>query len=226
MKTLSALIVLFLAMSLLGCQDTNDAPKAALQNVSAFRNIGHQIPLETGLRWMEAYNKKNSIQGRDETTGYFITASELQSGLQAIPNLTGVVFHHAIDDAGEHHFITIPIDESLSVWSYIPERKYIDANTNSEISAVTARLWALNYELAYPEEVWFHFFGKDIFDEIAAIPYFTTLNIEPAINDQNLTPQLLLIIANEQTNTGGRTNGYDEAMVYDASSPCPPCAVE
>jgi len=80
--------------------------------------------------------------------------------------------------------------------------------------------------MAYPDEVWFHFFGKDIFDEIAAIPYFTTLNIEPAINDQNSTPQLLLIIANEQTNTGGRTNSYDEAMVYDASSPCPPCAVE
>jgi hypothetical protein len=225
MKTLSAFTVLYLAISLLACQDTKETPKAIPQNVSFFKNIGKEIPVETGLRWMAAYNQKNNIQGREDVTPYVITASELQAGLQALPNLTGIAFHHAIDNFGVHHFIAIPIDESLSVWSFVPGRTYIDANTNSEISALTARLWALNYELTHPGEIWFHYFGRTIFDEIEAIPFFTTLEIEPAINDQNQTPQLLLIIQNEETSSSGRTEGGD-TRVYDASSPCPPCAVQ
>jgi hypothetical protein len=227
MKNLLVFTVACVAMSLLACQDTKEEPgTATVHDISAYKKIGTRISYETGTRWMDAYNQKNNIQGRLGITPYALSASQLQTAMQSVSNLVGVAFQHAIDDEGTHHFIVIPIDSSLSVWSSIPGRIYIDANSNTEISRNVARSWAQHYEEENADGIWFHFFGSNIFAEISAISYFSTLDIVPALNDLDLTPQLLLVIRNEQLNITGRSAEDDEPLVYDASSPCPPCPVQ
>lgn len=224
MKNLIAFAAVTLAVSLLGCQDTKEE-RTGLPDVSAFKKIGMEIPLETGIQWMEAFQQKYNPQGRLLYPDYSISGSRLETALTSINNLTGVAFHHATDDLGQHHFIVIPVDASLSLWTDIEGRLYIDANTNTIITREVAQTWSQRYEQANPEQIWFHFFGSNIFSEILQIPYFDNLEIEPAINILNLTPQLLLIVGQEDLlNIGGRYKTED-TKVYDASSPCPPCPV-
>lgn len=225
MRKLFVSVIACVMMSLLACQDTKESD-APFNDISSYKKIGMQISYETGARWIEAYNQKNNIQGRSTLSPYTISAGQLQGAVASVNSLVGIAFHHAIDDNGEHHFIVIPVDESLHVWSNIPGRAYIDANTDTEITREVARSWAQNYEEAHAGEIWFHFFGSNIFDEIFDVSYFSTLNIVPALNTSNLTPQLLLMIINEQLSITGRTADADDPLVYDASSPCPPCPVE
>jgi hypothetical protein len=217
-------VVAVLAVSVLGCQDTREetgsTPEIAYQ-----KSIGMQIPVETGLRWMDTYNEVRVKDGRVSTSSYSISASQLQALRSSVLIFVGLAFHHAIDDAGEHHFVVVPVDLTLSLWSSLFPHVYIDANTNTQISRSTALAWVDNYTEAHPNDIWFHFFGSDIFDEIEDIPFFTTMQIEPAINDLDLTPQLLLIIEDEgAVEPGGRT-AQSTMVVYDASSACPPCQV-
>jgi hypothetical protein len=224
MKKLLYVVVAYLGVSLLACQDGKVERDNILANVEFYKNIGKRIPNETAVRWMELYQSRTSSTGRLGTSNYSVTAENMQSVLSSVSSLTGVAFHHALDETGKHHFILIPVDETLTVWTSIPGRKYFDANTDSEISQETARQWAANYETTHPGKVWFHYFGRAIFDEILSISFFQTLQIEPALSDLDLTPQLLLVITNGNTLLTGRTE-MDDAAVYDVSSPCPPCAV-
>lgn len=229
MKNLSVFAAVLISVTFLGCQDTKEASNA-LPNVEFYKSIGMQIPVETGIRWMDFYNKEHNIQGREGASPYKISPEQLAKVRGSVLGLIGLAFHHALDDAGEHHFIVVPIDITLSVWTGLPGRVYLDANTNTEIPKNVAHAWATNYQNEHPEEVWFHFFGNNIFDEITGISYFTELQIEPALHDVELTPELLLIIENVQNSgsqdsvsIGGRI--MSESTVYDASSPCPPCPV-
>jgi hypothetical protein len=222
MKNLLSFTILFVIISLLGCQDMKDSG-TGIKDLSHYQNIGNQIPVETGERWIEAYNKANNIEAsRSILSPYAISDDHMAAAIESVPNLLGMAFHHAIDDWGFHHFIVTPVDESFNLWNGIPGRIYLDANTDTEISASEARQWTARYENAHPNEVWYHFFGKNIFDEIPTIPYFNELNIVPALNDLDLSPQLLLIILNDGILFNGRLKG-DGSVVYDASSPCPPC---
>lgn len=234
MKKLLFFAMAYVGISLLACQDgTNENPFND-RDLTHYRSIGKQIPNETGVRWIQAYRGSEEKAGRvNMLENYTVSASNLQTLLSSTEGLTGVAFHHALDANGEHHFIIIPVDESLSLWN--GDKQYLDANTDTFISAATAQTWTANYEVVNPGQIWFHFFGANIFDDMSAIPYFETLHIEPALNDLNLTPQLLLIVLNEEGLLdgllggllGGRTSGGDGdgGTVYDASSPCPPCAV-
>lgn len=208
---------------MLGCQETKDSTPAK-KDLTYYRNVGHQISVETGARWIDTYNEAYGIEeGRSVLSPYSLSSDHLEQALASVPNYLGVAFHHGIDDAGIHHFIVIPVDISFDVWSSIPGKTYFDANGDAEISAAEAREWAERYENAHPGEIWYHFFGGNIFEEIPTIPYFKTLNIVPALNDLDLSPQLLLIILNDSLlGIGGRLKG-DGSVVYDASSPCPPC---
>lgn len=222
MKNLFSFTVVFLAVSMLACQDTKDEPISVLHDVAYYKTIGTQIPVETGLRWMDIYDQKSDLSGR-RNPKYVVSANQLKTSLQSVENLTGVAFHHALDDNGAHHFIIIPVDESLSIWKSIPGRVYIDANTNTEISRSDARKWAKNYEEANADGIWFHFFGSNIFDDISTIPYFTKMNIRPAIKDLDLSAQLLLIIHKGNLGLSSGRLSSDDTVIYDASSPCPPC---
>jgi hypothetical protein len=231
MKKLLFFAIAYLGISLLGCQDGMDENQFLDRDLIHYRNIGEEIPVETGVRWIQAYRSREQKAGRVELlfTNYSVSASKLEQLLTSVDGITGVAFHYALDAFGQRHFILIPVDESLSLWESDDEKKYIDANTNTFISKQTAQTWTANYEAANPGEIWFHFFGSDIFDEILTISYFEDLLIEPALNDLNLSPQLLLIILNGggflDDLLGGRAKEGEQGRVYDASSPCPPCAV-
>jgi hypothetical protein len=225
MKNLFALTTFLLALSFLGCQDSREVNNA-VPDLSFQKSIGTEISFETGMRWIEAHNKAHNIQrSRLIASPYAVSASQLHALRSSVSELVGIVFHHALDESGSHHFILTPIDESFRVWGGNSGRIYLDANTNSEISEELAEEWSGNYKEQHPDEIWFHFFGSDIFDEIAAISYFEILNIVPALNDVNLAPQVLLIIESEEVESvDGRSQA--ETRVYDASNPCPPCPVQ
>jgi hypothetical protein len=180
---------------------------------------------------MEYYRNKNNEEGRLGLGlglfSYTVSATQVEALVQSVSGLTGVAFHYATDENGNQHILLIPVDTSLSLWSSIPGRIFIDANTGDAISQSVAQTWAQNYKDAHPFSIWFHFFGKDIFDEILVIPYFDTLDIEPAINILNLTPQLLLVVWNNDILPLGNGRTMDEGgKIFDASNPCPPCGVQ
>jgi hypothetical protein len=222
MKKLVTLIIVSAALSILACQDSKEDAKYESQQLAAYKTIGHQIPTETGLRWIETYNQRNNIAGKLSLSGYSTSSSNLRK-LTALPDLVGIAFHHGIDGNGIHHFIAIPVGPDLSVWSETVEKVFVDTNTDAVISREDAADWAGNYKSANPEQIWFHFFGKNVFDEISEIPYLNEVNIVPAVNDLDLSPQLLLVIL-DPLGILGRTADAG-TTVYDASSPCPPCPV-
>ena len=223
MKSLIAFIFLFLAVSFLGCQDSRDD----LNNSESdfYKTIGEEIPFQTGIDWIEFYKAQYHDNGRvNILTNYSVSESQLQALLGSVSGLVGVAFHYGTDSWGTRHIILIPVETSLTLWSSIQGRIYVDANTGNQISQSTAQAWATSYKNAHSSGIWFHFFGAHIFDEIQALPFFDSIDIEPGIDLLNLTPELLLIVWNDGL-LFGRTRDEGGKM-YDASNPCPPCVIQ
>jgi hypothetical protein len=218
MKKLVYFSVAFFALSFLACQDDRDEVKNTA-DVSYFRNAGMQIPTETGYRWMDLYRTKQHLSGRVKPSGYALSKEHLAELSNSVDELVAVAFHHAVDDAGQHHFLIIPLDETLKLWSN--DKAVFDANENVVITADVAHEWTQNYQNANPDGIWFHVFGKHVVDEISAIPFFEYIQIEPAINDANLLPQVLLIVndLSLDASSGGREQA--QAFVFDGSVLCP-----
>jgi len=198
---------------LTGCSDTRvNSPAPTEKKLS--KTVGEQISLGIAERWMEIYNQSNA-GAKSEDISYSITPDHLRA-VASDATEAGIAFHHAIDDVGHHHILIIPVkDGALLKDSPV----LIDANTDAVISASIAKTWTNNYEKAYPEQGWYHFFGYDVFDEIIQSS-FSHIDIEPAINDEG-KPQLLLVVWPE-TETNGRTEATTPT-VYDMSNLCPPC---
>jgi hypothetical protein len=228
MKSSIVFTSLCFVLSLLSCQDTREDLKIPSSELLAYKGVGHEIPSETGMRWIELYHEKEKSNGRSNLLGllgYEVSAGNMEALLQSIPDVIGVAFHYGLDQWGNRHIMVIPIDGSLLVWASIPGRIILDANNNTIISQSTAQAWALDYQAAHPDEVWFHFFGSNIFDDMVQLPYFHSIDIQPALSDLNLSPQMLLIIWNNPLDLlFGRTKGSN-CTVYDASNACPPCGV-
>ena len=218
----SALCVTF---AFLGCQETKEDERIPISEKDLYKKIGEEIPFETGMEWIALYQGKNNAQGRSESdSSYNVPSAEMNQLLQSVSDLTGVAFHYGIDEQGTNHIIVIPVDGSLDVWSSAGNKFIVDANTGTTISEELALSWANNFKEANPASIWFHFFGKDIFDEMRALPYYHNITIERAISSLDLTPQLLLVVWNEeQVSSSGRTQ-LVFGSVYDASNACPPCA--
>ena len=226
MKRIIIVTGVLIAMSLLGCQEAKDVT-SPLSEKDFYKTIGEQIPFETGMEWIKLYQKNRIAQGRTETApSYNVPAAQLKAVLQSTEELVGVAFHHAIDDTGQPHILVIPVDATLTLWSADSSRVLVDANTGLEITQEEASSWASNYKDQNPDEKWFHFFGKEVFEEMCALPYFSSMELEPAISSIDFTPQILLIVLNDDSSSSGRT-AYDlMGVVYDASNACPPCAVQ
>jgi hypothetical protein len=220
MRKLVVALAACIAMSFLACQDTKDGKNTPFEH-SFYKNVGKQIPFETGMRWIDVYQNKKIAQGRLLGPDYAISAVQFNQLLNSVENLVGVAFHYAVDGSGQTHIIAIPIDESLSLWSDIPGRILVDANNGSVISKSVAQQWVESYESANTDAVRYHFFGSNIFDEINALDFFTQMEIEPAINDADQSPQMLLVIKPSLLGILGRTDS-NGGVVYDASNMCPP----
>jgi hypothetical protein len=227
MKSYFIFTALFVALSFLGCQDSKEDAKTVQHDLDFYKNVGEQIAFETGMQWREFYERKNSEQGRLSLSNFELSEAQLDALLGSVATLVGVAFHYGIDENGTTHIIAIAVDESLSLWTYIPGRLYIDTNTGNTITQNVASTWAESFKSENPSGIWFHFFGETTFEEIASISYFDTIEISPAINIFNLQPQMLLIVWNDLNLLGGRTSSEDRGgSVYDASYPCPPCGIQ
>jgi hypothetical protein len=236
MKNFVVFTALYLTLSLLSCEDSSNELKSPPSDNLIYKNVGQEIPFETGMRWIEIYKQQedknsreigspNSLLGLGLGLGLpnSLTDDNLEDLMECIPNIVGFAFHYATDGYGVTHVLVIPIDESLSVWEEEPGRIIIDARTNAPISQTTAQAWAQTYKNAHPTGVWFHYFGINIFNEISEIPFFSDMDIQPALNDL-LAPQMLLLVWINPLNLLGRTKDT-ACRVYDASNPCPPCGV-
>jgi hypothetical protein len=224
MRKFTGFALLAFALSILSCQDTKDDAQTKQALIDQYKNVGHQIPLEVGVRWMDTYNTKSSTGGRVAGT-YSIDRDILESSEHSVANFIGIAFHYGLDAAGVKHIIAIPVNESMSLWNPISGRIYIDANENVAITQEVAAQWAEAYRVQNPGGIWFHYFGKSVFDEMSGISYFRNMEIIPATNDLDLTPQLLLVIEDPNLSNGGRTFS-ETTTVYDASYPCPRCPVQ
>lgn len=207
---------------LLACQENRESQS---ENASRFKQVGAEIPLETGLRWIELYQSKPSESARSLSTNFSASAEAINSMVGSVNTLVGVAFHHAIDESGLPHILAIPIDESSALWLSASSRIVIDLNSGEAISEQDAKNWTTRFSETHPDDVWFHFFGAHVFDAINEIPYFRKLDVEPAIKDTDMSPQLLLMIWDETSSTAGRAQAAS-GTVYDASNPCPPCPVQ
>src|SRR5688572_10121147 len=173
MKRSMFVMVMYFGLSLLACQDTKEDIKP---NNESLKAVGEQIPFETGMQWIDFYKEKNhDEQGRLGLSSYSVSDVQVQAMLQSVTDIVGVSFHYGIDHLGTKHIIVIPVDQSLKLWSAIPGRVYVDANSGEQISQDIASAWAARYRNQHPNSVWFHFFGQQIFDEIQAIPYFNSI---------------------------------------------------
>jgi hypothetical protein len=206
MKSFSTITMLLLLIA--GCQQESNPTQ---QNTQFDPTVGKQIPLEVANRWLALY----AGQGRTaEATTYKVT-SETFSALQSVPDKTGFAFQHALDEAGTHHILIIPVGKDNVQYDYAD---ILDANSNTVVSNSDANNWIQKYQNANPGKIWYHYFGADIFEEIASYDY-THFDIEPAVNDEG-SPQLLLFVWPNTAN--GRVKDADP-IVVDASSQCPPC---
>lgn len=220
----SVCMILCVALYLSACQETKDDARDPSQK-EFYRTIGEAIPFETGMEWIDNYKKGASKEGRTEVlSAYSVSATVMRALLASVSAPVGVAFHYGTDGWGITHILVIPVDESMSLWSSIPGRMFVDANSGTEISETVASAWSSAYKKAHSNDIWFHFFGKDIFDDMTALPYFNGVDIERGINTVDLTPELLLVVWDDVLSTG-RTNST-LGTVYDASNACPPCAVQ
>jgi hypothetical protein len=224
MRKFTGFALLAFGLSILSCQDTREDAQTQQSLIEQYKNVGHQIPLQVGIRWMDTYNVKSSSGGRIAGT-YSIDKDILETSRGSVPNFIGVAFHYGIDGAGVKHIIAIPVNESMSLWNPISGRIYVDANENAPVTQDVAYTWAQAYKAQNPNAIWFHYFGKNVFDEMTGISYFQNMEIIPATNDLDLTPQLLLVIEDPNLSNGGRTFS-ETTTVYDASYPCPRCPVQ
>lgn len=220
------ILALCLGLALAACQEAREDLKNPVSEKDIYQKIGEEIPFETGMQWIAFHREKYSIQGRSDLSSiYSVPAPEMNAMLDSTSGLTGVAFHYALDDNGVKHVILIPVDETLDLWGGSSNRTFIDANTGTAIDYSVAFSWAENFKRANPDTIWFHFFGKDIFDQMRALPYYQSVNIEPATSTIDLTPQLLLVVLNYDQISIGRTQTAS-GTVYDASNACPPCAAK
>lgn len=207
MKYFTHITLVALAL-LLGCQD---APETSSSSQEGFdRSVGEVIPYATAIRW------KGRVGSNGRAHTYQISQEHFSQQLQVAS--VGVAFQYGIDEGGTLHVLSIPIDESLKLWS--DGKLILDANTDEPISFTNAKLWAQNFREQNPAAVQFHAFGSEILvNEVAPHPAFSLV---PAVNDEN-QPQLLIWIETTAT-ANGRIQ--DEPLVVDKSYPCPPCQID
>ena len=225
MKKFFAGLSLFVGVSLLSCEETGSNDQISVSTISHYRTIGAPIPFATGMHWIDLYNERNPSSARTQLLDHFeLSESMTLELMNSVSDLVGIAFHYGNDVFGQKHIIAIPVDNTMKLWTDIPGRIYVDTNSGSVISQSTASTWAQNYKNQNPSSIWFHFFGEDVFLEITALPFFNSIDIQPALNEL-LAPQLLLVIWNESLSLG-RSQSEEEGAIYDASNPCPHCAVD
>jgi hypothetical protein len=205
------LSVLGILTALYACQDSRETTSS---NTPQFdKSIGKEIPYSVAQRWM---NNLTLNVGRVSGAAASVTTKQVTSLITE--DVYGLAFHHTLDNRGAYHLVVVPASDTELDW----RGNVLDATTGQLISGATATSWASNYATAHSSEIQYHFFGANVFNEIEAVSSEAShVDIEPALNDEG-KPQLLLLVWKNNGVTYGRTEA-ETLMVFDASSPCPPC---
>ncbi|MCX4240211.1 hypothetical protein [Paraliomyxa miuraensis] len=196
---------------LLGCVAEEEELATARRD---YENVGARIPHDVANRWLARHDQSNT-QSHDEPVPY-ATAAELTEVLTAVPERFGVVFHHALDDAGAHHLLVTAVDDDIGLW----ESPILDATGHRILEDTEARMWAERYVAAHSGEVGYFFFGRSVIDEIVGTPGFERLDLRSAVGDDG-APKLVLMAWNDEGDPGFRSGSIDSTP-YDSGMPCPP----
>lgn len=204
---------------LVSCRDSQE-----IQHQTTFDPaVGERIPLETATRWTGILSKQRASVGRTETAPDYVISAESLDQLFDEPTATkGLAFHYATDENGQLHILTFPVSETEINWN---SSTVVDALGDILIDPTAAHDLTATFENTHPGEIWYHYFGKDIFDEIRAMSGFSRLEIKQALNDEG-KPQLLLYVWGDNASATSGRSSESFPMVYDASNPCPPCPKE
>jgi hypothetical protein len=215
-KILSAISLILL---LCACSDSNQNLETKKHNSVLDKTVGERIPTDVANKWIDSF-RDNIGSGRQQNFQYAVSAQPLDQILTSIP-LMGLAFHYALDDAGTLHVLILAVSEDEKLWSLNSNRICIDANTNSLIDEALAKTWTQNFKDKHPDEIWYHFFGWNVLNEMKTVSWFQEFRIVPALNDEGIQ-QLLLVISRDSDTDDGRV--LEESIVYDKGGLCPPCA--
>jgi hypothetical protein len=196
---------LLLALSLLvGCQDVDGTTKASVFH----EGVGAQISLDVATRWAR---RSEDVGSRD------VSAAQLAVLVDASPDRVGVVFHEAMDDEGARHLLLTTMGEDAEPWASI----VIDVDAAATVNVDTARAWTARHAAVSDDGPRYHFYGRDMLDEIIANPRFDHLGVSRALDDEG-QGQLVLMAWNDD---GDARSG--QPTPYDTGLTCPPvCSVD
>lgn len=208
------LLVIALGLFIIACHDSKDSAVQKLPK-RYDKTVGGQIPFAVAVRWVKNFG--GTITTGREQSDYSISAEALSQLLSSNEG-PGVVFHHASDENGTYHILLFTLGANGELF----QSDIFDLATGQILNSVTAIAWAQNYADEHPATPSHHFFGNGIFFEIQSNPAFEYVSAVRALNEED-EEQVLLFAYNTRNLTGGRTEGED-VVVYDMSSPCPPCS--
>lgn len=221
MKARLLAVGLYVFILMISCDPSQEINPSDAE-LDRYKEVGEQIPFSVGMRWMDFFRSQRT-GARVSALPMTLSASEVNKHLSS-PETLGFAFHYAYDEFDQLRLLVIPVNHSLNLWSDFTGKEIIDATTGLAVPKDLAKSWAAAYRHVNPNEVYFHFFGTGVFAEMTKLPFFREVEIAFATDDSSLKPQLLLIIWNDETEAG--RSASDAAVVYDASSPCPPCNME
>jgi hypothetical protein len=208
----NVLSYLALVLILINCQE----PKENLTENKFSKNVGQKIPNEVATRWAERYRQSNR-SSKIQNTGS-ITVNTLVDLTTSLNDYNGIVFHHALDNDGQYHTLLIPFTEGSPLWS---ATQVVDSDVDSIIDPTIAKEWAENFIQENQNEVWSHFFGRHVFDEILSRAGFEQIEMVHG-RDDLYQVQILLYVTYVVAAQNGRSKGEAvEVEVYDKSNPCP-----
>jgi hypothetical protein len=88
------------------------------------------------------------------------------------------------------------------------------------VDVETARAWVARHAEVSPDQVRYHFYGREMFDEIMADPSFAQLDVTPALDDEGRA-QLVLMARSGDGDASARPRS-GEPTPYDTGLACPP----
>jgi hypothetical protein len=194
------------------CQESNDTSSKQ----SNLRSIGDAIPVDMAERWVEHYARKG---GNARIEGQRLTRATLQELLANAGDYDGLVFHYGVNNNNQYDVFVIPYAEDNELWSF---EYAADASVDNVIGIAAAKDECDRYAALHSTSTLYHFFGRDIFDELLSNSTFSRVDIVPGIADDGRAQLLLYTWAANATNGKAKE---DLLVVYDQSSNCPPYCV-
>jgi hypothetical protein len=197
---------------LVACQDVEGTTEPHVFH----EGIGERIPDDVAQRWL-AQHRSSPSRDLEDVVAQRVSARQLASLASAMPEHVGMALHHAVDDEGARHVLLTAVGEDVDAWE---SPVVIDASIDAIVDVETARAWVARHAEGSPDHVRYHFYGREMFDEIMAGPSFVQLDVTPALDDESRA-QLVLMARGGDGDASARPRSGDPTP-YDNGLLCPP----